>query len=478
MPADAGIHSWYIPEDIGPCPFPSSMPGDGAPCSSTIAIDAGYTPMTLIAIGVLSALSVPLVLELLPVLRRVRCCAPTHQPVSLRAAQVGFTLLVSLSDIVQLLDFHGNAGFIHPAVSWIAFNFVMAGTMSFFMLLSLQFIALVLRLERIVLQRAIRRDRGAMLLRAARWSCAAVTVSSVTVSFGEGFSSVTVPLRIAWYVIVTLGIVLFPLASVVVSAGVLHRVQRELGSGQRVRESFCETACSVLNCCELGSGLRDHQFHAGLSTAPDAREVARAGDAPPPVDPLPATLPPPPQPLSRGAVASTRSHELAIKGIRHALALSCLAAFIGTFYAGLLWFASPLFVPPSVFVWPGYRGIVTPAVGEGLTRVVIFNIVVVVVLCPVTLYIYGEGVVVKSLFAACLSYPRGDRADDAKVQPEAGGERAGAGFRESGAASGQRPRPPIIVTDIFTLDRDSKTSAAALLPGPGAAVQDSAYESV
>lgn len=214
---------WFIPSesDIGPCPFPTSAAAPGAPCSSTIAIDAGYTPTTRILIGVLSALSLILVLELVPWLRVKASCAARARTAPLRVVQIGYALVVTLSGTVVLIDFHGNAGMLHPAVSWVAFNLLLAGGVCWMLLVSLQLIALVQRLERIVLQHPIRRDAGSALLRAARWSCSVVMAASLSVSFGEGFREAAAPVRNAWYVAIAFVFFAFPLAALGVSAVVL-----------------------------------------------------------------------------------------------------------------------------------------------------------------------------------------------------------------------------------------------------------------
>lgn len=420
---------WYVPEeaDIGPCPFPLSSTATGLPCSTTIADAAGYTPLANALCGVVAALSLLLILELVPGIVNTPCAAFSAGGVSLCTVQVGYALVVTLSCIALDADFHGNAGIASPAWSWFGFNFVLAGVMSWVLLISLQLIALVTRLERIVLQRAIRRDVGALLLRTARWSCAVVMVVSLPVTVGEGYRAVVTQLRIAWYVLITVVVLAFPLAALAVSATTLLRLQRELVTVRRD---------------SLGGGLWVH-FHAGLAAAAPAEQGSRP--PPPPLlqeggsprqplqspeqqdEPLPPLSQPslpqpllpsqPPLPLQAPLRAALRSHELALKGIRRACASSLLIVCVTLTYAVLLWTGSPIYSPPTVYVWPGYEGVITPSIAEGLTRSLYFNVICTVILVFVTLFVYGEARLVRYVAARL-------RARCAPLQPQRGARSA------------------------------------------------------
>ena len=401
---------WYIPatEDIGPCPFPLSHVAPGQPCSSTIADAAGYTPQARAFVCVNAALAFVLLLELLPGLVATPCAALSGGGVgvSLRAVQVGYALAVSLCGIAVNLDYHGNAGVLDPALSWFGFNMGFSAIVSWMLLISLQLIALATRLERIVLRRAISRDVASSLLRTARWSCAAVVGVSFAVTVGEGFRAVAIPLRIAWYVFLAVFMLSFPIAALAVSSTVLVRLQRSL---------------VVLTQEETLRGGLWAQFHAGLADKAAAEDGAATPEAPsslllleggpsqvPPAGaglprdvsplPFPPVSPPPPSPSVRAAL---RSHELALKGIRRACATSLLIACIRTVYMVLLFVTSPIFLPPSVYVWPGFQGVVTPDIRSGFNNGMRGNIAVSSVLAVATLLLYGEARLARHLWARC-----------------------------------------------------------------------------
>lgn len=199
--------------------------------------------------------------------------------------------------------------------------------------------------------------------------------------------------------------------------------------------------------------------HTALAAGGDGADALGDGDgahAPPAPQATLPLLPPQQPPHSHSVAALLRSHELALGGIRRACASSLLVVCLCALNAAMLWPNVHQTDPLFVCVWPGYEGVVTPPIRDGLNNAVLLNAITCIVLTSLALFLYGEAVVVMGVLrAACAAVtvaPPTEGEQSAKVQdkppsPEehvvttADNSQGEVCCADRGGAAGQPPAP-------------------------------------